>query len=121
MNILLRYTLAFVLGIWLMGQVKWPVEWIWGGLCMVALCNLWMWRFFRSRFWMGVFTLLLFVNLGMLNRGLHQEQNNSLHLSHFSLSEIKAYQGYVLSLPETRTKVHKVELEVSAIKMRHEW
>lgn len=121
MNILLRYTLAFALGIWLMGQVQWPIEWIGGGLGAVALGTLWMWRFFRSRFWMGVFTLLLFVNLGMLNRVLHQEQDNHLHLSHFSLSEIKAYQGYVLSLPETRTKVHKVELEISAIKTQHEW
>ncbi len=121
MTALLRYTLAFVAGILLPNWLSESFTWLIIGILITGLGIGLILRFTRNRYWLGSAILLLFLQLGMLSRALHDERMRANHLVHFQLNNIEAYQAHVSSLPETRAKTHRVEVEISRIKYAGKW
>jgi competence protein ComEC len=117
MNVLLRYTLAFVAGILLHDAI--PTRWlgqysgvaIWGGVALLLVIGFWGLIFGKlSRLWLGIVSLWIFVGTGWLRSPRHTYQ--------CSIWDVSAYEAVVLSPPETRAKTYKVEVEI--LKGRHQ-
>lgn len=120
MNVLLRYTLAFVAGILLHDAI--PTRWlgqygdvvILGGVIVLLAIGFLGIIFGKlSRFGLGIVSLLVFVGVGWLRSPRHTYQCN--------IWDVSAYEAVVLSPPETRAKTYKVEVEILKGKHQNAW
>ncbi len=120
MNVLLRYTLAFILGILLHTVLPahryipradvWLMVWV--GFSVTTLLLLLVFRR-GSRYGLGTLMLLLFVSLGWLRAPLTDTVPD--------LSRVIAYEAVVLAPPETRAKSFKTEVELRRGKWEGAW
>jgi competence protein ComEC len=122
MNTLLRFTLAFGLGVWAAQYINVSFE-ILISICAVLLLIISTLIFTKkgNKLLLGTITLLLGFALGCLNRQLKDETRNQTHLSHFSLDSVDFYQARVLSPPESRRKTYKIEVEIINLKLNNNW
>lgn len=120
MNVLLRYTLAFVAGILLHDAI--PARWLgqYGDIAIVEFILFLLLVGFAgvifgklSRYLLGSVSLLLFVGLGWIRTPRHTYQ--------CSIWDVSAYEAVVLSPPELRAKTYKVEVEILKGKHQNIW
>jgi competence protein ComEC len=120
MNALLRYTLAFIGGILL--HDTFPLFWtnnegfevVFGVVVILGLLVFLLIRFRKSnRYFLGFFTLCLFVCLGWIRTPSLSNQTN--------VEQIAAYEAVVLSPVETRTKTYKTEVEILKAQWSNHW
>ncbi|MFN4145254.1 MAG: ComEC/Rec2 family competence protein [Runella sp.] len=120
MNVLLRYLLFFAGGIllhtWLEDEQK--LEWLplfFTFSTFVLLLVIFLLLFFQkgSRYILGVLMSFLFVCLGFIRTPTWQIPKE--------VEQISAYQAIVTSLPETRAKTHRIEVEIQKVKLDKEW
>ncbi len=122
MNTLLRFTVAFGLGIWAGQYFILPFEIVVGiclGLGLIVSVLILLKK--GNRLVLGALTLLLGLSAGYLNRQFKDETRNATHLSHFVLDSVGYYRAKVLSPPEARRKTYKVEVEILDLKYSDNW
>lgn len=118
MNVLLRYTLAFILGILLhtvlLNHQSIAELWVMSciGFAVVMLLLLLLLRR-GGRFALGTLMLLLFVSLGWFRTPNTDAAPD--------MSQVFAYEAMVLAPPETRAKSFKTEVEVQRVKWDGFW
>ncbi len=122
MNTLLRFTVAFGLGVW--GAQYLAVSFgVLVGTCLglMLIISLLIFTKKGNRLILGALSLLLGLGLGLLNRQLKDDTRSATHLSHFALDSVGFYQAQVLAPPEARRKTYKVEVEILNLKYNTHW
>ena len=118
MNSLLRFTIAFILGIWAGNYLNFQFEII---LPIIVLVLVSLIIFFKNRYVSGTFLILLAFVLGLLNLKHQDQTQQSNHLVNIATNSVKFYKAQVISLPESRLKTYKVEVETEAINIENVW
>ena len=118
MNSLLRFTIAFILGIWAGNYLNFQSKII---LPIIVLVLVSLIIFFKNRYLSGAFLILLAFVLGLLNLKYQDQTQQSNHLINLATDSIKFYKAQVISLPESRLKTYKVEVETEAINTENVW
>ena len=118
MNSLLRFTIAFILGIWVGNYLNFQFKII---LPVIVLVLVSLIIFFKNRYLSGTFLMLLAFVLGLLNLKYQDQTQQSNHLVNFTTDSIKFYKAQVISLPESRLKTYKVEVETEATNIENVW
>jgi competence protein ComEC len=121
MNVLLRFTLAFVGGILLHGGVL-PESFVGnagdkfvpGVIAALILLLFLLLRFRKSnRYLLGALILLLFVGLGWIRTPSLTDRPDFSHVT--------AYEAAVTAPPETRAKTYKTEVTMLKVQQQSQW
>ncbi|MCU0341030.1 MAG: ComEC family competence protein [Spirosomaceae bacterium] len=114
MNVLLRYTVAFAAGVLLHAVLTINATVMIGVVATLAVVLAGLLLLPQSpRYLLGVVTLLLFVGLGWLRTPSPDIPAD--------LEQVTAYKAVVSSLPETRAKTYKIEVEIQQVKTQNQW
>lgn len=118
MNSLLRFTLAFIVGIWVANQVDYHNK---TTLIISVLSLVLLTAFFKKRYLSGSLLIASALVLGFLNLTLHNQTLQVNHLLHLPTDSITFYKAQLTTLPESRLKTYKVEADVTSIKTGNQW